>query len=607
MAKPPSLYDTIPALFFANATRFGKRQPIWLHKSKGRYQPISWSEAAEWVTACASAMLVSGIRLGDRIAILSENRPEWAVTDLAALTCGAVSVPIYATDTAAEISYILRDSGATFLFLSSETQLRKLDAVRETLNHPLQVITFDSLMGRAADASFYDAWLREGRRHADAQQTELASRLARLTSDDPATIIYTSGTSGTPKGVILTHRNFLTNCASVAQVVPIDEHDIHLSVLPLSHVFERMAGYYLMMQQGATVAYAESLEQVAQNICEVRPTVMCAVPRLYEKIYARILEARHEGPAPKRFMARWLVGAAQQLSKSMVENRAIPTALRIGGAVARRVLGAKLRKQLGGRLRFFVSGGAPLSLEIAAFFEAMGVIILEGYGLTETSPVITVNTLTARKLGTVGRPIPGVEVRIMPDGEIETKGPHVMRGYFNNPAATAEILRDGWLATGDIGHLDIDGFLSITDRKKDLIITAGGKNVAPQKLENLLKADPLINQVFVYGDRRPYLVALVVPHFERLAEEARRKNIPCEPRPQLVRHPAMQQLVTERVHRLCEHLATYEQIKYCALLDREFTREEEEMTPTLKLRRKVIGDKYQSLIESMYAQPSSRQ
>lgn len=586
-------------MFFTQTERLDRRA-LWLHKVGERYRPISWTEGADYVRACAAALLAIGVQAGDRIAIFSENRHEWAIADLAALTCGALTVPIYATDTSTELRFILQDAGASVLFLSAETQLQKWHAIREHAGSVRRVIAFDDLHDPSIVT--FREWLDRGRQALTRQASAWTDRRAALTASDSATIIYTSGTTGVRKGVVLSHGNFLSNCAAVAAVVPIRERDIHLSILPLSHVFERMAGHYLMIHQGATVAYAENMERVPQNIQEVRPTIMCAVPRLYEKIYAKVLEARQQGSRLRRLVARWTIVVGQRCAATVVERRRLPWPMRLQGAVARRLLGSRLRRQLGGRLRFFVSGSAPLSIEIAAFFDIMGVAILEGYGLTETSPVITVNTLVARRLGTVGRPVPGVEVRIAADGEIETRGPHVMQGYFNNASATQEVMRNGWLATGDIGHLDADGFLTITDRKKDLIITAGGKNVAPQKLENLLKADPLVNQVFVYGDRRPYLVALIVPNMPRLIELAHQHGI-HDASSALVQHPDVQRLVTERVQQLCQQLPSYEQVKSCALLAQEFTMDAGEVTPTMKIRRKVVCERYLDLLESLYAAP----
>lgn len=551
---------TTPSLFFSQASKYGKRTALKV-KRKGRYRDISWEEFARHVKIFALKILSHHIDAGDRLAILSENRPEWAYADLAIQSCNAITVPIYATSTAKEIEQILLDCKAKIIFVSNDEQSLKVNSIKQNLPFLEKLIVFDDFDYKTSD-----------------EQTEafvplLEERLKNMREDDIATIIYTSGTTGEPKGVMLTHKNFLSNCHSCADVLPINNTDIYLSFLPLSHVFERMAGFYLMMSLGVSIAYAESLDLVAQNILEIRPTIMCGVPRFYEKMFIKVNERIPRNPILKRIL--------------------LPFIKRV------------VRKKLGGRLRFFVSGGAPLSREIAEFFLSFGVLILEGYGLTETSPVITVNRPRMFKFGTVGIPIPDVEIKLAEDGEILTKGPNVMKGYYNRQDQTNEVIKDDWFYTGDIGNVDEDGFLMITDRKKELIVTSGGKNVAPQKIENLLVADRFISQAFVYGDRHNYLVALLVPRFDALRRYAEYKKLPERSNSDLLKNPQIMDLIRRRIDRRSIELARYEQIKYFALMEREFSQEKGELTPTLKIKRRVVSERYKDLLESLYSEEST--
>lgn len=547
---------SIPQLFFSQVVKYGRRCAIKV-KRKGRYEDISWEEFGRAVWGIAYRLMSLGVKPGDRIAILSENRPEWAYADLGIQTCGAITVPIYATNTANQVSQILLDCKARILFASGEEQLAKIDSVRGSLGFLEKVVVFDKL----------DEFMKLFNR-VTPLQGHPESAVASIEEDDIATIIYTSGTTGEPKGAMITHKNFLSNCKACSEVLPLSEKDVYLSFLPLSHVFERMAGLYLMVSKGVTIAYAENLEAVPQNILEVRPTIMCGVPRFYEKIYNKINEKLPHSPFFKRLL--------------------LP------------LIKKSIKKKLGGNLRFFVSGGAPLSKEIAEFFFSFGILILEGYGLTETSPVIAVNSPEKFKFGSVGLPISGVEVKIAPDGEILTKGPHIMKGYYNRVDWTDEVIKEGWFYTGDIGYIDKDGFLFITDRKKELIVTSGGKNVAPQKIENLLTSDRFISQAFVYGDRHNYLVALIVPNLEALKRYANYKKISYSSNLDLIRNPQINDLIRQRIDKRSAVLASFEQLKYFALLDKEFTQTAGELTPTLKLKRRVIAAKYKDLLESLY-------
>ncbi len=592
-------WKTIPEMVFAQAEA-GRGRTVLQVKRLGKYQEISWEQLIEQVEQIALALLDLGLKPGDRAAILSENRPEWVAADLGILSAGGVTVPIYTTLTSEEISYILKDSQAHFIFVSNPELMAKLVPLQERMN--LKVILFDAPY-RVSGPRVW--WLGEllglGKTAGPEARATLEERLRQVKPDDLCSLIYTSGTTGPPKGVMLTHDNFLSNCRAVREVLPVTKEDLLLSFLPLSHVFERMAGYYFPLSVGGQIAYAENMETVATNLLEVRPTMMTAVPRFYEKLYARIQEQILLAPAVKRKIFRWAESVGRRRAQRLLNGRAVPPALVFQHRIADRLVFSKLRTHLGGRLRFFVSGSAPLSRELAEFFYAAGILILEGYGLTETSPVISVNRLDRFRFGSVGIPLPGVEVRIAEDGEILTRGPHVMIGYFNQPEPTKEAIdSEGWFHTGDIGTLDADRFLTITDRKKDLIKTSGGKMVAPQNLENALRRDPFIADCVVIGDRRKYLTVLIVPTLSKLVSFAKSRGLAHEDPAALVRHPQIVELFQEKVERLNQRLASFEQLKKFTLLAEPFTSAGGELTPTLKVKRRVITERCAAEIEAMY-------
>jgi len=591
---------TIPAMFYRQAERFGER-PMMLIKGGGAYRPLSWRAVRDDVESLAGWLLQRGVAPGDRVAIFVENRPEWGIADLAAQSVGAWGVPIYPTLKAHDVGLILEDCRPAAAIASGADRLATLVSAAARLERPPAMIALDA---PGVDDRGVHAWpqaLESGRRALEAVRPELERRRAALRPADTATLIYTSGTTGIPKGVMLSHRNFLSNAAASASVVPIGPEDVHLSFLPLSHVFERMAGWYLMMSVGARIAFAESMDTVPQNMAEVRPSVMLGVPRFFEKLYARVQERLGAMPARKRRLVEWALGVGRRHAEARFAGRRPGPGLALARAAADRLVFRTFRRRLGGRLRFFVSGSAPLSREIGEFFFWIGVTILEGYGLTETSPVIAVNRLERPRFGTVGPPLPGVEVRIAEDGEILTRGPHVMQGYYGRPADTAEVIRDGWLHTGDVGELNAEGVLRITDRKKDLIKTAGGKFVAPQRLENLFVMDPYVSQAFVYGDTRPFCVALIVPQAEALREHARAQGLPDGSLAELVSRPDIQAWYWERVQAAQRDLAGFEQVKKIALLDAEFSLDSGELTPTLKTKRRCVAERYQVLLDSLYA------
>jgi long-chain acyl-CoA synthetase len=515
---------------------------------------------------------------------------------------GAVDVPIYPTLPADKIAYILRDSESEVLFVSSAEQAAKIVEIRGEIPTVKYVVSFDVPIPAGADRSLADLEAA-GREHETADRTaRYEAEAAQIAPGDLATIIYTSGTTGEPKGTMLSHDNLFSNVQASSTCVPIGNDDISLSFLPLSHSFERMAGHYLMYANGVTVAFAESMDLLVKNFSEIRPTIMTAVPRVYEKIYARVLENALAGSAIKKRIFFWARDVGDRVADITLAGDTPGTALGLQAKVADRLVFSKLRARVGGRLRLFVSGGAPLAPEINKFFYTAGLTILEGYGLTETSPVISVNTPEHFRIGTVGRPIPGVEVRIAADGEILTRGPHVMQGYYNKPEATAEVIDDEqWFRTGDIGHLE-DGFLRITDRKKDIIVTAGGKNIAPQPIENAVKGSKYVTQAVMIGDRRRFPILLVVPNFEQLERWAKIKNLIWTDRRQLLALDTTRAKMDKEVFGVLQHLARYETPKKIVLVEQDFSIETGELTPKLSVKRRVVEERYKNLIDAQYAE-----
>ncbi len=594
---------SIPQLFL-EAVEFQKPDAL-KYKTSGEWHPISHAQLYDEVKKLALGLQALGIARGDRVAILSENRPEWLMADFACVMARVVSVPLYPVLPADQIDYMLQDSEARAIFVSSEEQLQKIRQLKSSAPSLEHAIVFE-------DVAAGEPWV-----HTLAELTEMGAAPATSMSDeeyrehalatephDLLTVLYTSGTTGRPKGVMLTHNNLASNVRSALASIDIGPNDVALSVLPLSHIFERMVGQYTMVSGGATIAYAESFEAVGQNYLEVRPTLMAMVPRGYEKFFARVEEAARKGGAIKQKLLRWAVDVGGRWIDIKLAGGKPGPRLSLQHAIADRLVFTKLRARTGGRIRLFLSGSAPLNPELARFFISAGLTIIEGYGLTETSPVISLNKPGAIRIGSVGRPLPGVEVMIAADGEILTRGPHVMKGYYKDPEATAAAIdRDGWFHTGDIGELDEDGFLSITDRKKDIIVTAGGKNIAPQPIENRVAYSPYVSQVVMLGDRRRFPILVIAPNFDALESWARAQHIEFENREQLVRDPAVIEFMETELLAGLTDLARFERPKRIALLPRELTIEMGEITPSLKVKRRVIETKYAEIIEPLYSEP----
>lgn len=598
-------FKSIPDMLRANAEKFSSRLAL-KYRKQGAFVTLTYAAYYERVLMVARGLVKMGVKPGDRIAILSENRAGWVITDMGILCARAVTVPIYPTNTPEQIEYMVNNSGAKIIFVSGRFQYTKLLKIRKTIPGLELVVSFESFLGdpELPVTTFYQISEIDSPITPE-EKKEIEAGIDRIKPDDMLTVIYTSGTTGVPKGVMLSHNNILTNTQYLTeQSGAIDKEDILLSFLPLSHILERTAGYYLTIYNGALMAFADSIEKVPENMVEIRPTIMVCVPRLFEKIYHRIYENAHQMPLIKRKLFHWAVDVGKRFIEAKYLHKQPAPWLEFKYSLADRLVFSKVRAKFGGNMKLFCCGGAPLDKTINEFFWVIGIPIFEGYGLTETSPALCFNNFEHVRFGSVGVALEQTEFRIAQDGEILVKGPQVMLGYYNDPIATAEVLQDGWLKTGDIGHIE-DGFVFITDRKKEMIITAGGKNIAPQPIENELKMDKYVTSAFVYGDRKPYLTALIVPNLDRLLEFAKDKHIHYYDLNDLVMHEPVQRLFEQRLATINSRLAPYETIKKFVLLAHDFSIEGGELTPTLKLRRKITYEKYKHRIEDLYADHSN--
>jgi len=570
------------------------------YKSGDNWQAISYSDLGEKIQRITAALIQMGVTAGDRVGIFSQNCAEWAITDFAILSVDAVTVPIYATNTAEQAAYIVRDAGLAAIFVGDDDQYRKVRDLIDGDNLLRHIIVFETQEGvdQDNDRTRTFASLLAQDLPLDALET-IAAKRPQDTSRHLASIIYTSGTTGDPKGVMLSHGNFFHQIDAVNANFQVGPEDRSLCFLPLSHVYERTWSY-IVFHQGAQNNYIKNPREVLQYFGDVKPTAMVSVPRLYEKIYAAIMDRIEKAPATRKRMFTWATGVGRQWADTRREGRSPGMALTLQHKLADRLVLVKIRAIVGGDKNFFSAGGAPLAKEIEAFFLDVGLLVCQGYGLTETAPMISYNTPQHFKFGTVGRPAPGVEVRIGDKGEIQARGPNVMLGYYNNPEATEAVFAEGWFRTGDVGHIDDEGFLVITDRIKDLIITSGGKNIAPQRIETAVGKDHYIEQITTIGDRRKFISALIVPSFEALENMAREKGIAYQSRQELVQHPDIIAFFRERIDQQSAELARYETIKAFTLLTREFSQDNGEITPTQKIRRKVIEAHFGAEIEAMY-------
>ena len=585
---------------FEHVARTHPRPDTLNYKRDGRWISISSDEVLTRVRRIAAGLYSLGVRRGDRVAILSESRPEWTLTDAACLFANAIDVPIYPTLTPPQVRYILKDSGSRVLIVQNEEKflhVREAIAECEAIE---QVVFFDKLSAGLSGVSLAELETR-GQALEEADPNLVNNIAHQIKPDDLATIIYTSGTTGEPKGVMLTHANLVSNLIDSSSHLAFTNDDSTLSVLPLSHVLERMA-MYMYLFHGMATYFGESLDTIGPNLREVRPTIFVGVPRIFEKIFARVKEKTAEKGRLNVGILNWAVAVAKEHARLTTRHQNIPATLKLKRKLADKLIFSKLRNALGGRIRLLVSGGAALPEELALLYIGAGLPIVQGYGLTETSPVITAGVMDDNRVGTVGKPIRNVEVRIASDGEIETRGPNVMRGYYNKPAETAAVFTaDGWFKTGDIGTIDEDGFLRITDRKKELFKTSGGKYIAPQPIEQLIKGSSFVNQVVLIGNGRKFPAALIVPNWERVESYAQLKGIKAKNHSELCKHPRVIDLFERQIAGLTTDLAQYERVKKVGLLENELTIEGGELTPTLKVKRRVVDEKYHDQIDSLYA------
>ena len=594
---------TIPELFEYLTEDFGKKtgKPLMKRKVDGKYEGISYSEFKKETDSFAFGLAALGLKAGDKVAIIAENRPEWVYSDMAILNLGGIDVPIYPSLTADSIEFILANSDSKGVIVSNKFQLNKILKIRDNLKGlQYTIVMNESDMPDDVPALYTFGNVQEmGEIFKTNHPNYLTESRKNIREDDLCTIIYTSGTTGEPKGVMLTHKNILSNVRAALNSFPIDDKDIFLSFLPLCHIFERMAGYYTCFTAGSTLCFAESIETVSQNLLEVEPTLMMSVPRLFERIHSKIIKNVSSQSSLKQKIFYWAVETGKKYATSKKNGKLSPV-LSAQYKLADALVFKKIKEKTGSRLRFFISGGAALFQELGEFFEAIGIPVLEGYGLTESSPVIAVNRVDDYKFGTVGKPLPGVEVKIASDGEILARGDSIMQGYYKNKKETDAVIKDNWLHTGDIGEFDTDGFLKITDRKKHLFKTTAGKYIAPTPIENLFSASKYVDQFVVIGDKRMFLTALIVPDYEAVQEYADSHKIPYDKLEDLVKKKEIYNLFESELTKFQKKLANYEKVRKFALLEKPFTLETGEITPSLKVKRKTVEEKYAQVIEEMY-------
>ena len=593
-----ALPATLPALCLAAIQRHAKQDAL-NHKRAGKWIHVSAEAFAERVRHIALGLSELGVTAGDRVALLSENRPEWSIVDLGILSLGAINVPIYTTQAVEQVRYILEDSGARLIFVSGKKVFKHAQPGIEAVTGIEGLVFFDREAAEQIENAITLEDLEERGRERERADANAYQALTNHSGDEIATIIYTSGTTGEPKGVMLSHNNFISNILSISNALPISHTDVALSVLPLSHIFERTV-FYVFCYTGVSVYYAASFDQVGEHLNEVRPTIMTAVPRLFEKVYQRIVKKGMSAGGWKTKLFAWALEVGQRHADLKDKREAVPPLLELKQAIASRLVFSKWRAGVGGRLRYFVSGGAPLSPTLSLAFWAADIPILQGFGMTETC-IVSANRPDNNKIGSVGLVFPGIEVRLAEDGEILVRGPNVMLGYYNHREATEAVMEDGWFQTGDVGRMDAEGHLFITDRKKDLFKLSNGKYIAPQLVESLIKQSELVNQVVVIGAGRKQPVALIVPEWEALASAMTAAGSAKPPtRAEWSRDPEAIKLVQREVMQLTRTLADYERVRRVALLAEEFSIDSGEMTPTLKIKRRVVDEKYGQLIEELY-------
>jgi len=602
------LYDpqTVTGIFMQQALRFGDRT-LKLEKKNGRWVPITWREAREGLPAGVLGLYALGFKKGDAVGIASRTRAEWSDADLVILTAGGVTIGLYPSASLWEISHIIEHSGLQLCFVEDNALLEKLLAVRAATGLPKVMVVFETSRETLPPGVMtLEAFTDQGRQAHAADASRFESIWRAVQPDDLATIAYTSGTTGPPKGAMITHANLYHTAINATRMHRYEETDFGIAFLPLTHMLQRMS-VYAALHLGIVGAYAESIDKLVDDFRELRPTVQVSVPQIFERIYNRVHQMLATGSPLKRRIFQWAVATGHATAPYRREGRALPPVLALKQAVAHRLVFHKIHDVFGGRVKYLLCGGAPMPLYLLEFFYAVGLLILEGYGLTETVAPATVNRAERFKFGTVGQLIPGMEAAFEEDGELLLRGKGLFQGYYKDPEATAAAIdADGWFHTGDIAVMDEEGFLKITDRKKDLIVTAGGKNIAPQNVENLIRTLPLISQVMVNGDRRKYLTALITLNEHELGAFAARENLAERAPEALAAHAGIRQILSDHIDAINQSLAPYEQVKRFAVLPRDFTEEAGELTPTLKIRRREISKHYQDTIEGLYSDPAGR-
>ena len=594
-------YKSIPAILKDNADKYSKKTAI-SYKKRGTFLSLTYEEFYERVLLLARGLGKAGVKRGDRVVIFSENRLGWAISDFGIQCAGGVTVPIYATNTGKQAAYIINHCGAKIVFVSTRGQYEKLLSIRDEIPGVELVISYERFMGDRLFPVYTQYQLSEvSTPLSQEDQDQIERQIAEITHDDLITVIYTSGTTGVPKGVLLTQHNIMINAEHGLNQLGIPQREqTTLSFLPLSHVLERTAGYYVTLLNGNHLAFAEEAAKVMENMVEIRPTNMVSVPRLFEKIYSRIYESVHQAsPLKKRLFHKAVEIGRQYVNKKYVTQEPLGS-LELKYKFYDRLVFKKIRDRFGGRLNYFLCGGAPLDKTINEFMWIIGIPVYNGYGLTETSPGITLSSAGEVRFDSVGKVFKETEIKFESDGELVVRGPQVMKGYYRDDEATDEVLEDGWFKTGDIAKIDDEGFVYIIDRKKEIIVTAGGKNIAPQPLENKLKLDKYISQAIVFGDRKPYLVALLTPNIERLIDLARGEKLDYIDIEELVNHIRIKELYADRIERMNRDLPSYETIKYFGIVAVDFSIEGGELTPTLKMKRKIIYEKYKQLVDDLY-------
>ena len=595
-------FTTVSQMFNHVTNQYPSKE-LYFYKKENEWVGITGSEIRSTVKGLAFGLQSLSIGKGDNIALLSNNSPRWAMSDYGIICSGAATVSVYPTLIPSQVEYILNDSQSKVVFAENQEQMQKVLASWGNCPDLQYAVVMDESNTDSDDRIFnFRDFLELGTKHEQKSEASFEDLMDKPEPNDLLTLIYTSGTTGNPKGVKLSHGNMMSNVEGTKQNIDFDDTEIFLSFLPLSHSFERMGGHFTAFSVGAQVYYAESIETVPENLREVKPTVVLSVPRLYEKMYAKVRAGLKSAPEARQKIFWWAIGVGKEATQYRLKNQALPFALGLKHKIADKLVYSKVKDRVGGRLRFFVSGGAPLSQEIGEFFAAADIMILEGYGLSETSPVLTCNTPEAVRYGSVGKPLFNVDIEIAADGEILAKGPNIMTGYFNNEEATREAIdSDGWFHTGDIGHIDDDGFLFITDRKKNILVTSAGKNVAPAPMENALTNSPYIEQVVIIGDKRNFISALIVPAQEAVGNELTVQGKSVFGDDIMSDHPDVKALIQKEVDTVMEKFSNYERVKEFSILPRLFTIEDGELTPTLKVVRKVVLDHFSDAAEKNYS------